>query len=192
MDAEPHRHASLRDVEERGFGAGERAAAERDAEGPRPLVRARGGLDNSVTMNNLGLSWQEQSDALLKDEIIKNNEKITGGDPVASRNLMGIIDDLQGDDLTEAAKDAGLDLGKVKADAATKWAAAQAKERAAAEAKLKVDPDAQFRYQSLKELYSGQLERANKAIASRKEPQPFDRKAARAELDALVQQTGMA
>ena len=48
VDAEPHRHASLRNVEERGFGAGERAAAERDAEGPRPLVRARGGLGHRV------------------------------------------------------------------------------------------------------------------------------------------------
>jgi beta-N-acetylhexosaminidase len=42
------------------------------------------------------------------------------------------------------------------------------------------------------ELSGKALERANKAIASRKQPQPFDRKAARAELDALVQQTGMA
>lgn len=36
------------------------------------------------------------------------------------------------------------------------------------------------------------LERANKALASRKPPVAFDRKAARAELDVLVQQTGMA
>jgi beta-N-acetylhexosaminidase len=36
------------------------------------------------------------------------------------------------------------------------------------------------------------LERAVKALASRKAPQPFDPRAARAELDALVQQTGMA
>jgi beta-N-acetylhexosaminidase len=42
------------------------------------------------------------------------------------------------------------------------------------------------------ELAGKALERANKALASRKQPQPFDRKAARDELDALVQQTGMA
>jgi beta-N-acetylhexosaminidase len=42
------------------------------------------------------------------------------------------------------------------------------------------------------ELSGKALQRANKALASRKQPQPFDRKAARAELDALVQQTGMA
>jgi beta-N-acetylhexosaminidase len=42
------------------------------------------------------------------------------------------------------------------------------------------------------ELSGKALQRANKALASRKAPQPFDRKAARAELDALVQQTGMA
>jgi beta-N-acetylhexosaminidase len=42
------------------------------------------------------------------------------------------------------------------------------------------------------ELSGKALARANKALASRKQPQPFDRKAARAELDALVQQTGMA
>jgi beta-N-acetylhexosaminidase len=42
------------------------------------------------------------------------------------------------------------------------------------------------------ELSGKALERANKALASRKPPVPFDRAAARAELDALVQQTGMA
>jgi beta-N-acetylhexosaminidase len=42
------------------------------------------------------------------------------------------------------------------------------------------------------ELSGKALERAVKALASRKAPQPFDRRAARAELDALVQQTGMA
>jgi len=42
------------------------------------------------------------------------------------------------------------------------------------------------------ELSGKPLERAVKALASRKAPQPFDRRAARAELDALVQQTGMA
>jgi len=42
------------------------------------------------------------------------------------------------------------------------------------------------------ELSGKALERAVKALASRKPPQPFDRRTARAELDALVQQTGMA
>jgi beta-N-acetylhexosaminidase len=42
------------------------------------------------------------------------------------------------------------------------------------------------------ELSGKALERAVNALASRKAPQPFDRRAARAELDALVQQTGMA
>ena len=42
------------------------------------------------------------------------------------------------------------------------------------------------------ELSGKALERAVKALASRKQPQPFDRKAARAELDALVEQAGMA
>jgi len=42
------------------------------------------------------------------------------------------------------------------------------------------------------ELAGKALERANKALESRKPPVPFDRKAARAEFDALVQQTGMA
>jgi beta-N-acetylhexosaminidase len=42
------------------------------------------------------------------------------------------------------------------------------------------------------ELSGKALARAVKALASRKAPQPFDRRAARAELDALVQQTGMA
>src|SRR5262249_53894346 len=42
------------------------------------------------------------------------------------------------------------------------------------------------------ELSGKALERAVKALASRKAPQPFDRRAARAELVALVQQTGMA
>lgn len=42
------------------------------------------------------------------------------------------------------------------------------------------------------ELSGKALQRANKALASRKQPAPLDRKAARAELDALVQQTGMA
>jgi beta-N-acetylhexosaminidase len=42
------------------------------------------------------------------------------------------------------------------------------------------------------ELSGKALERAVKALASRKAPQPFDRRAARSELDALVQQTGMA
>ena len=42
------------------------------------------------------------------------------------------------------------------------------------------------------ELSGKALERAVKALASREQPVPIDRKAARAELDALVQQTGMA
>jgi len=36
------------------------------------------------------------------------------------------------------------------------------------------------------------LQRAVKALASRKQPAPFDRIAARAELDALVEQAGIA
>jgi beta-N-acetylhexosaminidase len=42
------------------------------------------------------------------------------------------------------------------------------------------------------ELAGKALERAVKALASRKQPVPFDRSAARAELDALVEQAGMA
>ena len=42
------------------------------------------------------------------------------------------------------------------------------------------------------ELSGKALARAASALASRKQPEPFDRKAARAELDALVQQTRMA
>jgi beta-N-acetylhexosaminidase len=42
------------------------------------------------------------------------------------------------------------------------------------------------------ELSGKALERAVKALASRQAPQPFDRRAARAELDALLQQTRMA
>jgi beta-N-acetylhexosaminidase len=41
------------------------------------------------------------------------------------------------------------------------------------------------------ELSGKALQRAVKALASRQPPQPFDRNAARAELDTLVQQTGM-
>ncbi|MCP4619633.1 MAG: beta-N-acetylhexosaminidase [Bradyrhizobium sp.] len=42
------------------------------------------------------------------------------------------------------------------------------------------------------ELSGMALQRAVKALASRKQPMPFDRKAARAELDALVAQAGIA
>jgi beta-N-acetylhexosaminidase len=42
------------------------------------------------------------------------------------------------------------------------------------------------------ELSGKALERAVKALASRKQPEPLDRKAARAELDALVERAGMA
>ena len=41
------------------------------------------------------------------------------------------------------------------------------------------------------ELSGKALERAEKALASRKAPKPFDRVAARAELDALIDQSGM-
>jgi beta-N-acetylhexosaminidase len=42
------------------------------------------------------------------------------------------------------------------------------------------------------ELSGKALERARRALASRKAPQPFDRVAARAQLDALIDQAGMA
>jgi beta-N-acetylhexosaminidase len=42
------------------------------------------------------------------------------------------------------------------------------------------------------ELSGRALARANKALASRRQPQPFDRGAARAELDALIERAGMA
>jgi beta-N-acetylhexosaminidase len=42
------------------------------------------------------------------------------------------------------------------------------------------------------ELSGKALERAKRALASRKSPQPFDRLAARAELDALIGRVGMA
>jgi beta-N-acetylhexosaminidase len=41
------------------------------------------------------------------------------------------------------------------------------------------------------ELSGRALERARRALASRKAPQPFDRPAARAELDALIARAGM-
>src|ERR1700754_755348 len=43
-----------------------------------------------------------------------------------------------------------------------------------------------------RELSGRALERAKRALASRKAPQPFDRVAARAELDELVERTGLA
>jgi beta-N-acetylhexosaminidase len=42
------------------------------------------------------------------------------------------------------------------------------------------------------ELSAKALERANRALASRKAPLPFDRKAARARLDALIDRAGTA
>ena len=42
------------------------------------------------------------------------------------------------------------------------------------------------------ELSGQALARANKALTSRKQPQPFDRGAARSELDALIERAGMA
>ena len=42
------------------------------------------------------------------------------------------------------------------------------------------------------ELSGQALARANKALASRKQPEPFDRQAARSELDALIERAGMA
>jgi beta-N-acetylhexosaminidase len=42
------------------------------------------------------------------------------------------------------------------------------------------------------ELMAKALERANRALASRKAPQPFDRPAARTRLDALIERAGMA
>jgi beta-N-acetylhexosaminidase len=42
------------------------------------------------------------------------------------------------------------------------------------------------------ELSGKALERAGRALASRKSPQPFDRRAARARLDALIERAGMA
>jgi len=42
------------------------------------------------------------------------------------------------------------------------------------------------------ELSGRALERADKALASRKPPQPFDRRAARAELDTLIERAGIA
>jgi beta-N-acetylhexosaminidase len=41
------------------------------------------------------------------------------------------------------------------------------------------------------ELSGKALDRAKQALASRKAPQPFDRQAARAELDALINRAGM-
>jgi beta-N-acetylhexosaminidase len=41
------------------------------------------------------------------------------------------------------------------------------------------------------ELSGKALQRANRALASRKSPQPFDRQAARARLDALIERAGM-
>ena len=76
-----------------------------------------------------------------------------------------VVDDLHGDDLMSAAKDAGVDIEKAKAAAAAKWATDQAKEREAVAKKVAVDPDEQFKYQTLKDLYSQQVERANKALA---------------------------
>jgi beta-N-acetylhexosaminidase len=42
------------------------------------------------------------------------------------------------------------------------------------------------------ELSGNALERANRALASRKTPRPFDRKAARDQLDALIDRVGTA
>jgi beta-N-acetylhexosaminidase len=42
------------------------------------------------------------------------------------------------------------------------------------------------------ELTGKALERANRALASRKPPQPFDRQAARMRLDALIERAGTA
>ena len=138
----------------------------RKVQGRLDRLRVSGALDNIITTGGMYQDFQKMSDDYLKNELMKAGpDNITGGDPVASRGLYGIVDDLHGDDLMSAAKDAGVDIEKAKAAAAAKWATDQAKEREAVAKKVAVDPDEQFKYQTLKDLYSQQVERANKALA---------------------------
>lgn len=142
------------------------------ADGRLGRVKARGGLDNIVTQEALGLDWIKLHQDNMKAALLDKADNLTGGDPVGGRELLGMLDDLHGEDLNAAAADAEVDIKALEADSAAKWAAAQEKARKEMEGKYKVDPDKQFAYQSLKELYTGQYERATKALADYDAAQP--------------------
>jgi len=88
-------------------------------------MQVGGAFGNAVTLGRLGLSHTAASDAFLQSMIAEDPDEVTGGDPVANRELYGILPTLKGKDLEDAIRAKGLDPDKLREEAAEKWTAEQ-------------------------------------------------------------------
>lgn len=124
-------------------------------------MQAGGAAGNSATMQALGLDLQEQTTAAMQQAALNAGPGNITDDPVGQRELYDIVDELQGEDLQNFVRDAGLDPAQIQKEAADKWAA----DHKNVTSKIPVRTEDATIYQSNKELLSNQVARAEKAIA---------------------------
>lgn len=125
-------------------------------------MRARGGLDNNVTMTNLQLAYQEEADALLQSKLADMGTEGLTDDPAVGRSFYGILNDLTGEDLDEAVRDRGLDPEKLRAEALDAWTKKQAEIRKNA---VKYNTEDMSAYEGTKEILSRNVSLAEQALA---------------------------
>lgn len=124
-------------------------------------MRARGALDNNVTMTNLNLAFNEASDAYLQAKLAETGGDTISDDPAAKRGLYGILNDLSGDDLNAAITDAGLDPAALRKEAENKW---MENLKASTAKAAKISPEDMTAYEGTKEILARNVELANNAL----------------------------
>lgn len=147
-------------------------------------VQAAGGLDNSVSMGMMGMEFQQYVDASMQKMLADDPDAITGGDPVANRDLYSILNNLQGEDLREAVRDRGLDPVKLEQEAAARWADQHKASIEAAEKVAKPTGLSRTEYNDAKALRTRLLKQAQDALTA------FDKKGSPRQVDAEMRRRG--
>ena len=125
-------------------------------------MQVGGAFDNEVTMGRLGLAHKESSDAYLQNMLAQDPDELTGGDPIANRELYGILPTLTGKDLDDAIRAKGLDPDKLREEHAEKWAAGQEEARKEV---MKPDKLAPRDYLAVKSSLTRSLTAAEQALS---------------------------
>lgn len=128
-------------------------------------MHAAGAAGNDATQQALRVQYKEAVDAEKRAAILAAAPDALGDDPVGRREFLAQVDAVEGEDLETMARDVGLDPDKLEADSAAKWAKQQAEDRLKASKTYANNSDDWTAYESIKELYTNQVERTTKALA---------------------------
>lgn len=128
-------------------------------------MQVAGAASSDPVLQSLRMDYAAAVDAEKRAALLAAAPDALGDEPVGRREFLGMIDTLEGEDLRSALADVGLDPDKLESDASAKWAKQQAEDRLNATKTYANNSEDWTAYEGTKEIFAGQLTRAEKALA---------------------------